>query len=142
MPPESYAALPTQRELQALRILWRTGGSTVREIHEAMTSEQEELAYTTVLSLMQTMETKGLVGHTASGKTYTYFSKAKEQVTLASLARGFVDSVFGGALDQFVLHAARGQTLTHDEIARLEQLVREAKGGKQKPLPKKRGGAS
>ena len=59
---------PTERELDLLKILWEEQHATVREIYEALHAQDTQLAYTTVLSLLQTMERKGLVGHAAEGK--------------------------------------------------------------------------
>ena len=66
--------LPTGRELEALKVLWVRGKATVREIYDEMRPQEGdgELAYTTVLSLLQTMEQKELVGHELSGKAYIY----------------------------------------------------------------------
>ncbi|MCA9230672.1 MAG: BlaI/MecI/CopY family transcriptional regulator, partial [Planctomycetales bacterium] len=54
---------PTDRELEALKVLWELGEATVREICDQMNVAGEGLAYTTVLSLLQVMEQKGLVSH-------------------------------------------------------------------------------
>ena len=86
--------VPTERELQALKVLWQLERATVREIADAINDRGAELAYTTVLSLLQVMEQKGLVGHTARGKVYTYFAKVDRERTLARLARGFLDRVW------------------------------------------------
>ena len=69
-------AVPTGRELEALKVLWDRGKATVREIYQEMKPQggEGELAYTTVLSLLQTMEQKGLVGHESAGKAYLYFA--------------------------------------------------------------------
>lgn len=119
--------IPTERELQALKILWDRGEATVREICESLAEHGQSLAYTTILSLMQTMEQKGLVGHNASGKTYSYFPKVRRDSTFRSLARGFLDSVFDGAMDEYLLHALQSRRLSADEIARLEVLISQAK---------------
>ena len=72
-------ALPTGRELEALKMLWQRGKATVREIYQDLKPShgEGELAYTTVLSLLQTMEQKGLVGHEPAGKAYLYFAVAQ-----------------------------------------------------------------
>lgn len=125
------AAPPTERELQALKILWRRGEATVREICDDLQAAGQQLAYTTVLSLMQVMEQKGLVGHTTVGKVYSYHPLAKEQQTLASLARTFLDSVFDGAVDQYLLHALGDRKISPAELKRLEDLLAAAR--KQRP---------
>ena len=128
-------AVPTERELQALKVLWQLGQATVREICEAINERGDALAYTTVLSLLQVMEQKGLVGHTAAGKVYSYFAKADRDRTFRRLARGFLDRVFDGALDEYVLHALESSRLSPEELARLETLIAQAK---DKPPRRKR----
>lgn len=64
---------PTDRELEALKVLWDRDWATVRDIAGALNAAgNDELAYTTVLSLLQVMEQKGLVAHRRSGKAYVY----------------------------------------------------------------------
>jgi predicted transcriptional regulator len=92
---------PTERELQALKVLWQLGRATVRDITAAINERGESLAYTTVLSLLQVMEQKGLVGHEASGKVYSYFARVEREAVLSRLARGFLDRVFDGAMDEY-----------------------------------------
>jgi BlaI family transcriptional regulator, penicillinase repressor len=131
--------LPTDRELQALKILWDRSEATVRDICDLLAERGESLAYTTILSLMQTMEQKGLVGHKAAGKTYSYFPKVGRDSTFRSLARGFLDSVFDGAMDEYLLHALQTRKLSAEEIARLEKLIDQAKN---QPRRKGQKGAS
>lgn len=119
----------SERELQALKILWELGGGTVRDVCAALERRGEQLAYTTVLSLLQVMEQKGLVGHKAEGKVYTYFAQVERNSTFRSLARDFLENVFDGAVEQFVLHALQDQRLTADEIDQLEAIIARAKAG-------------
>jgi predicted transcriptional regulator len=121
------ATPPTERELQALKILWRRGEATVREICDELQAAGEQLAYTTVLSLMQVMEQKKLVGHKTAGKVYSYHALAQERPTLNSLARTFLDSVFDGAVDQYLLHALGDRRISSEELERLEALLAAAR---------------
>ena len=103
--------VPTGRELEALKVLWARGKATVREVYQEMKPAEGDgdLAYTTVLSLMQTMEQKGLVGHEAVGKAYAYFPLVQRESTFRKLAGGFLDQVFDGALGEYVAaHCSRG----------------------------------
>jgi predicted transcriptional regulator len=119
--------VPTERELQALKVLWTAREATVREIVEAIERDGDSLAYTTVLSLLQVMEQKGLVGHRASGKVYSYFAKVRREPTVRALARGFLDRVFDGAVDEYLVHALESKRPTEAEIRRLEQLIAQAR---------------
>jgi len=131
-------AIPTERELQALKVLWQTGEATVREICEAIKDQGEELAYTTVLSLLQVMEQKGLVGHRASGKFYSYFALVERAATVRALTRGFLDRVFDGAVDEYLVHALESKRPSAAEIRKLEELIAQAKQSRQ--FPRRKGG--
>jgi len=120
-------AVPTERELQALKILWQSGEATVRQVCDALNERGESLAYTTVLSLLQVMEQKDLVGHNVAGKSYTYFPKVQRDSTFRSLAKGFLDTVFDGAMEEYLLHALEAKNLSPRELARLEQMIDQAK---------------
>jgi BlaI family penicillinase repressor len=129
--------MPTERELQALKVLWQSGEATVREICDAINAQGESLAYTTVLSLAQVMEQKGLVGHRSSGKVYTYFARVGREATVRQLTRGFLDRVFDGAVDEYLVHALEARQPSPEEIRRLEELIEKAK---QKKTPRRKGG--
>jgi BlaI family penicillinase repressor len=131
-------AAPSERELQALKVLWNTREATVRDIAEAINREGESLAYTTVLSLLQVMEQKGLVGHRSSGKVYSYFAKVRREPTVRALARGFLDRVFDGAVDEYLVHALESRRPTDDEIRRLEALIAQAKQARSATRRKRR----
>ncbi len=131
--------VPTDRELEALKILWARGASSVNDICDAMKQQGSDLAYTTVLSLLQVMEQKGLAGHRQTGKAYAYFAKVQRDPTFRALADGFLRKVFDGALDQYLVHALRSNAQTDEELDRLARAISDAraranrrtKGGKR-----------
>jgi|SRR5215469_2323508 len=134
------APSPTNRELEILKLLWRRGRATVREIYDDLRPNEGDLAYTTVLSLLQIMEQKGLVGHEPSGKAYVYFPRVQRESTLAGLAGGFLDAVFDGAVGEYVARALDSRRPTMDELEQIEQMIAEAKQRalKRTPSAKKR----
>ncbi len=124
--------VPTDRELEALKILWAREPSTVGEICEEMRTQGSQLAYTTVLSLLQVMEQKGLVGHRQTGKIYHYFPRVEREPTFRKLSAGFLRKVFDGALDEYLVHALRSRTPTEDELDRLSQAIAQARARSEK----------
>ncbi len=128
--------IPTDRELEALKVLWQQGEATVREIYQEINRSDGTLAYTTVLSLLQVMEQKGLVGHRQHGKAYTYFAKADRDRTFQVLAGGFLDKVFDGAVDEYLVHALQSRRLSAEELERLEKMIAKAK---TRPRKEKKG---
>jgi BlaI family transcriptional regulator, penicillinase repressor len=121
--------VPTGRELEALKVLWTRGKATVREIYQEMKPRagEGELAYTTVLSLLQTMEQKGLVRHESAGKAYVYCPLVQRESTFRKLAGGFLDQVFDGALGEYVARALQSRHPSLKELEELERMIGEAK---------------
>lgn len=120
-------ATPTDRELEALKVLWDRREATVRDIAEAMNAGKEDLAYTTVLSLLQVMEQKGLVTHRRDGKAYVYLPKVERQSTFRQLAGGFLEKVFDGAVDEYLVHALDAKRLSDKELDQLEAMLADAR---------------
>ncbi len=118
--------VPTGRELEALKILWRQGEATVREISDQI-NDDGTLAYTTVLSLLQIMEQKGLVGHRKSGKADLYAAKIEREPTFRKLAGDFLQRVFDGAVDEYLVHALQSRHIRPEELDRLEKMIAAAK---------------
>src|SRR4051794_4734859 len=132
---------PTDRELEALKVLWERGEATVRELADAMNTGAkqvggDELAYTTVLSLLQVMEQKGLVGHRREGKAYVYVPRAERQSTVRRMARAFLDKVFDGAVDEYLVHALESKRLSAGELDQLEAMLAAARERAAKRKPK------
>jgi BlaI family transcriptional regulator, penicillinase repressor len=121
------AAIPTERELQALKVLWGLRAATVRDVWRALANSDQELAYTTVLSLMQVMEQKGLVRHRAEGKAYVYSACVEPARIYKQLAGGFLQRVFDGAVDEYLLHALASRRPSDAELDRLEQMIASAR---------------
>lgn len=119
--------IPTDRELEALKVLWEKSSATVRDMWRVMSEAEPELAYTTALSLMQVMEQKGLVGHRTEGKAYVYFAQVERKSTFERLASRFLERVFDGAVDQYLVHALQGRRPSDDELDRLARMIAEAK---------------
>lgn len=123
---------PTERELDALKVLWKANdagaaGATVREIASVLEEDGEKLAYTTVLSLLQVMEQKGLVDHVRQGKAYVYRPLVQRQSTFRRLAGGFLERVFDGAVGEYLVHAIEDRRLSANELDELEAMIREAR---------------
>jgi predicted transcriptional regulator len=136
------SAEPTDRELQALKVLWERRQATVRDIADAMNESaakqgDDELAYTTVLSLLQVMEQKGLVDHRRESKAYVYFPLVEQQSTFRNLAGSFLEKVFDGAVDEYLVHALESKKLSSAELDQLEAMLaaareRNAKGSRKR----------
>jgi len=124
----SKAPRPTPAELEILRVLWRDGPRTVREVQERLEQERPT-GYTTVLKLLQIMTDKGLVRRDESARAHVYSAKAPEETTQKQLVRDLVDRAFGGSASQLVLHALSTRKASPEELARIRDLLDRLEGG-------------
>ena len=120
-------AVPSNRELDLLKVMWQLGEAKVRDIHEAVCPDGE-CAFTTIQTLVRIMCKKGLVKKRSEGRTDFY----TPVYTLESAASRFVDKVFDGAVDRFVLSMLAAQDVSADEMRGLEKMIAKARKAKQK----------
>ncbi|HJV22822.1 MAG TPA: BlaI/MecI/CopY family transcriptional regulator [Holophagaceae bacterium] len=117
---------PSEFELAILRVLWRRGSATVRQVFEALQAERE-LGYTTVLKTMQIMAEKGLVLRDESAKTHLYTAAEPESATQGSLVQDLVDRAFGGSALNLLTHALNAQRPSASDLDQLQALIEQAR---------------
>ncbi len=110
----------TSRELDVMSILWRAGSGTVTEVKEAL---GEGLAYTSVLSVLQTLEEKGYVGHEAEGRAYRYFPAVDPDTAGASALGRIRDAIFHGSIEQLFAHLVGDRGLSRAELERMRRML-------------------
>lgn len=117
---------PSNLELQALSVLWNEGPSTVGTVLQNM-PDRRERAYTTVLSVLQAMEKKGLVKRKKQGKAHVY-SPAKAQDTIIDgVLKNFVRDNFNNSIGEAISSILRVGKLTESEKQEVSKAVKAAK---------------
>src|SRR6201747_437990 len=101
------------RELEVMSVLWRLGSATVTEVREAL---DEELAYTSVLSALQTLEEKGYVRHEAEGRAYRYFATVAAERAGGSALTRIKDAIFHGSAERMFAQLVSDRGLSRDEL--------------------------
>ena len=118
---------PTDAELAILRVLWERGPSTVREVHDALSSHQDT-GYTTVLKLLQIMTDKGLVVRNESQRAHVYACKQSEQRTQRQLLGDLMDRAFGGSPAKLVMQALSASRASAEELDAIRQYLDRMEG--------------
>jgi BlaI family penicillinase repressor len=113
------------RELAIMKIVWRLEEASVREVYETL-RKRRTVAYTTVMTMMGTLETKGYLRKRADGRAFRYRPARPEERVITSLVREFVDRVFDGASRPLLAHLVAEGRLTKEERAELKRLIDEA----------------
>lgn len=112
----------TERELDVMAVLWETGGATVAEVQAQLS---DELAYTTVLTVLRTLEEKGHVGHEEEGRAYRYVPNVDRAEAGQSALKRLVGKVFAGSPELLLTHLVAQRGLTADQLERMRQLLDE-----------------
>lgn len=118
---------PTDAELGILRVLWRRGPSTVRQVHEDL-ERRSPTGYTTVLKLMQIMTEKGLVERDESQRAHVYVARLPEEQTLGQLVGDLLDRAFEGSSSRLVMRALESRPATRAELAEIRRLLDSMEG--------------
>lgn len=113
------------REFAILKLLWDHGPLTVREIRTHL-ADDEEIPYTTVLSLVQLMERKGYLKHQAQGKTYRYSPRVQRQKMTRQLLRDFIGRFFDGSPEALVMGLAESDVVDAETWEQLQGEIQKA----------------
>jgi BlaI family transcriptional regulator, penicillinase repressor len=113
---------PTDAELDILRILWRRGPGTVREIYHEMNTEREA-GYTTVLKIMQIMTDKGLLVRDRSVRPQVYSVAQSQGKTQRQMLGDLLERVFSGSPGNLVLQALSTKKATPEERRQIRELL-------------------
>jgi predicted transcriptional regulator len=110
----------TDRELDVMAVLWARGSATVAEVRERL---PDDLAYTTVLSVLRTLEEKGHVGHRGEGKAHRYFPLVERRVAGRSALARLIDTVFNGSPELLLTQLVSDRDLSDEQIKKLRRLM-------------------
>lgn len=122
--PRLTRPLPTDSELEILRVLWDRGPSTVRQVYEEL-KPAKPVGYTAVLKLMQIMAEKGLVRRNEEQRTHVYEAWLPKESTQRQLVGDFLDRAFGGSAMQLVMQALSTKRATPAEIDQIRRMLDE-----------------
>ena len=110
----------TNREADVMQVLWDQGPSIVAEVRAHL---NDPLAYTTVLTVLRILESKGYVGHTEEGRGHRYFASVEQQTARKNALRHLTDKLFQGSSELLMTHLVAEQRLSPEQIRRLRKLL-------------------
>jgi BlaI family transcriptional regulator, penicillinase repressor len=112
----------TDRELDVMNVLWEREAATVAEVQGALT---DELAYTTVLTILRTLEDKGHVGHEEAGRAYRYHPLVEREAAGASAVGRLMRKLFAGSPELLLTQLVSQRGLTTDQLESMRQMLDE-----------------
>lgn len=116
----------TDRELDLMDVLWARGSATAAETQEAL---KDELAYTTVLTILQTLEDKGYLRSEKQGRAYRFYPEVDREEAGGSALRYVLDKVFRGSGAKMLHGMVDDVDLTREELRRMRRMLDERLAG-------------
>ncbi len=113
------------RELAVMAVLWQNGSATVAEVREQL---DEDLAYTSVLSALQTLEKKGYVRPEAEGRAYRYFPTVAADKAGRSAISRIKEAIFQGSTERMFAQLVSDKQVSRAELERMRSLLSERLG--------------
>jgi BlaI family penicillinase repressor len=118
---------PTDVELAILRVLWRRGPSTVKDVHEEF-ARSSPTGYTTTLKQLQIMTEKGLVTRDESQRAHLYTARLPKEQTQTQLVRDLLERAFEGSATRLVMRALSSRPAMPEELAEIRKLLDQLEG--------------
>jgi predicted transcriptional regulator len=112
--------LLTDREADVMQVLWEQGPSVVAEVRARLS---DALAYTTVLTILRTLESKGYVKHEEEGRVHRYSAAVRRQAARKSALRHLTKKLFDGSSELLLLHLVSERKLSTEQTERLRQIL-------------------
>lgn len=124
----------TGQELEIMKVIWKLGPSTVRQVYETLL-KRRRIAYTTVMTMMNILEQKGFLKKKSAERAFVYAPSRPERQVIRAMVREFVDRVFNGAAEPLLVHLVEDEQLTAQDLEELRRTVRPVRtrvaGGKE-----------
>ena len=124
--PRKPSSLPTEVELELLKLVWRLGEATVRDVLEALPPKRR-LAYTSVMSMMRVLEEKGYVTHRERDRAYVYRARVSEEQIAHGMIRHLVKRMFNGSPERLMVKLLEAADLSEEQLEALRRKINEAK---------------
>ena|SRR5687768_176728 len=110
----------TDRELDIMDVLWEQGAATVTEVRDAL---QDDLAYTTVLTILRTLEEKGYVTHEEEGRAHRYRPLVEKRAAEKSALTRLVKKLFKGSPELLLTQLVADRKLSAADLKRMRKLI-------------------
>jgi BlaI family transcriptional regulator, penicillinase repressor len=111
----------TAHELEMMKIVWRRGQVTVRDVYHELL-ERRSIAYTTVMSELKTLEQKGYLRTSQQDRAYIYRPRRAKNQVIREMVREFVDRVFNGSAQPLVVHLLEDEHLSEADLREISRM--------------------
>ena len=108
-----------------MKVLWNRGPATVSEVVEGLPADPP-VAYSTVLTLLRILETKGYLRHTKTGRAFVYEPLVGSKEASSNAIRHLVSRFFGGSTGQLVMKLLDEEEIDAKELKRIKKKIAQS----------------
>ncbi len=112
----------TDQELEIMKVVWELDKATVRDVYEKLRAHRQ-IAYTTVMTMMKILETKGHLKKTQDERAFVYRPTKPKQQVIRGMVREFIQRVFNGSAEPLLVHLVEDEGLTAKDLAEIARLA-------------------
>jgi BlaI family transcriptional regulator, penicillinase repressor len=116
----------TPQELEIMKLVWQRGSATVRDVYEALL-ERRKIAYTSVMTMMNILETKGYLKKRRQDRAFLYRPAHPKNQIIGGMIREFIDRVFNGSAEPLLVHLVKSRRLREKDLQKIVRMVEESK---------------
>jgi len=114
----------TEFELEIMHVIWELGSCTVRQVYEVL-RERKKIAYTTVMTMMNILESKGHLDKHKQGRAFVYQPVQAKSAVISGLVEDFVSRVFQGSVRPLVLSLVKDRKLSEKDLEEISRMIKE-----------------
>jgi BlaI family transcriptional regulator, penicillinase repressor len=119
----------TDQELEIMKVVWKLGKATVREVYEELL-EQRKIAYTTVQTMMGVLEHKGRLKKETADRAYVYRPAQPQSEVVGGMVGDFVKRVFNGSAKPLLVHLVESKRISQAHLDEINELLKAQRGRK------------
>ena len=116
----------TPQELEIMKLVWQRDSATVRDIYEALL-EHRKIAYTTVMTMMKILETKGYLKKRRQNRAFVYRPAHPKNQVIGGMLREFIDRVFNGSAEPLLVHLVKTRKIRQEELQKIRCMIEQVK---------------
>src|SRR5262245_44089641 len=126
----------TAGEFRLMKVLWTLGAATVRDVKDELArGEEDELAYTTVMTMMNQLAAKGALEVDKSRQPFVYKPTLRREQVIGHRVKQFLNQVFDGQAGELVLRLVEESDLSPEDLKRIEAKIEAREQGEAKRAP-------
>ena len=113
----------TNAEHRIMEVIWARGAATVADVVEALDGKD---AYTTILTLMRILKTKGYLSTRTQGRAHVYTPRVDRDTAARKAVHQLLSKFFSGSASELVLTFLREEELTPRELEQIKQRIMDS----------------